>query len=195
MFLLNGKRFNPYAPFEVDGVQYPSNWFALASQAERSAIGITEVPDPIRPDERFYYVQENQDGSFTAVMRDLDPIKRQYKDNIDVTCGNIRESVVSRGSFVEEEYRVAYEEAVAFKNAGYTGTVPQSVQTWADVSGNTAWWAADDIISTRDHYVELLNSVRDLRLRSKAAIDAADTPEDIVTAFNDFNHNVLTMFP
>lgn len=192
MLLLNGKPFNPHASFEHDGVTYPANWFTLASASEKAALGITEVPDPVRPDDRFFYVQENADGTFTSVPKDLEPIKAQFKESIDVTCGNIRAGVVSKGLFVEEEYRVAYDEAAEFKAAGYTGAVPPSVQTWADVSNNTAVWAADDIIATRNQYVSLLNSVRDLRLKSKAAVDAATTSDELLAAFDVFNQTVAT---
>lgn len=195
MFLLNGKKINPYTSFTLDGVQYPSNWFVTASPAERLAVGITEVPDPVRPDERFYYVQENEDGTFTAVAKDLGPIKERFKDDIDVTCGNVRERVVSKGLFVEEEYRVAYEEAMAFRSTGYTSAVPASVQTWATVMNQTAQWAADDIIATRNIYMTLLNTVRDVRLKSKAAIDAANTPEELLAAFDAFNQSVSTLAP
>lgn len=190
MLLLSGKPFNPHTSFEHNGVTYPANWFTLASANEKAALGITEVPDPVRPDDRFFYVQENADGTFTTVPKDLEPIKAQFKESVDVTCGNVRAGVVSKGSFVEEEYRVAYDEAVLFKTAGYVGTVPMSVQTWADVSNNTAEWAADDIIATRNQYVSLLNAVRDLRLRSKAAIDTATTPEELLATFNAFNQAV-----
>lgn len=187
MLLLNGIKFNPNTPFEVDGVQYPSNWFATASVEEKTALGITEVPDAVRPDDRFFYVEENADGTFTSTPKDLTPIKEQFKNDVDVNCGNVREAVVSRGDFIAEEYRVAYEEAVAFKNASYLGTPPASIQTWAVVKNQTPQWAADDVIATRDQYVTLLNAIRDVRLKSKAAIDAATTPDEILAAFADAN--------
>lgn len=193
MFLLNNKKFNPYSFFEVDGVQYPLNWFQSASPEEKAALGITEVPDPVRPDDKFFYVQENDDGTFTTVPKDLNPIKEQYKNDVDITCGNIREAVVSKGLFITEEYRVAYEDALAFRAAGYTGVVPASVQTWADVSENTAQWAADDVITTRDGYVNMMNTIRDVRLKSKAAIDAATTPEELMQAVANFHNSVAVV--
>lgn len=56
MFLLNGKQLALDTPFTtVDGNQYPSNWLRLSSAEEKKAIGITEVPDPVRADDRFYW--------------------------------------------------------------------------------------------------------------------------------------------
>lgn len=55
MYLLEGKPLALDRSFSHGGVAYPSNWLRLASPAEREAIGITEVPDPPKYDERFYW--------------------------------------------------------------------------------------------------------------------------------------------
>jgi hypothetical protein len=55
MFLLNDKPISPDTAFTHEGIQYPNNWLRLASPEERAAIGITEVADPVRADDRFYW--------------------------------------------------------------------------------------------------------------------------------------------
>jgi hypothetical protein len=55
MFLLDGKPLALDVPFKHAGIQYPANWLRLSSPQERKAIGITEVPDPIPVDQRFYW--------------------------------------------------------------------------------------------------------------------------------------------
>ena len=56
MFLLNDKPLGLDVPFTTaDGTQHPANWIRLASPAERAAIGITEVADPVPHDDRFYW--------------------------------------------------------------------------------------------------------------------------------------------
>ena len=55
MFLLDGKPLSPDVPFKHAGIQYPANWLRLSSPQERKAIGITEVPDPVPVDQRFYW--------------------------------------------------------------------------------------------------------------------------------------------
>jgi hypothetical protein len=55
MFLLNDKPISPDTAFTHEGIQYPANWLRLASLEEKQAIGITEVPDPVRADDRFYW--------------------------------------------------------------------------------------------------------------------------------------------
>lgn len=55
-FLLNGQPLVVDTPFtDANGIQYPSNWLRLSSPEEKSAIGITEVPDPVFYDQRFYW--------------------------------------------------------------------------------------------------------------------------------------------
>jgi hypothetical protein len=55
-FLLNGQPLRVGRPFtDADGVQYPSNWLRLASEADKAAIGITWEPDPAPVDTRFYW--------------------------------------------------------------------------------------------------------------------------------------------
>ena len=59
MFLLNGTPLGIDSPFTYNDTQYPSNWLRLASPAERAAIGITEVADPERWDDRYYWGVDN----------------------------------------------------------------------------------------------------------------------------------------
>lgn len=202
MYLLNGKKINVDAPITIttdvpvddgeggivmqpDAVQYPPGWFR--DPAARTAHGITEVPDPVRPDERFNYITENEDGSLNVTPKDLTPLKDVYKNQIDQACGVKRAATVSPGTYIEEEYRRAYEDALAYKAIGYTGGVPASVQSWATVAGLTAQQAADDIIATRDGFMALLDAIRTIRLNGKAAVDAAPTPDAILAAVDVVN--------
>lgn len=55
MFMLNNQPLGLDTAFTHDEIQYPANWLRLASPEERAAIGITEVADPERYDDRFYW--------------------------------------------------------------------------------------------------------------------------------------------
>ena len=56
MFILNGKPLAPDTAFTTaDGTQYPANWLRLSSLKEKESIGITEVPDEIPYDQRYYW--------------------------------------------------------------------------------------------------------------------------------------------
>jgi hypothetical protein len=55
MFILDGRPLSPDVPFEHNQISYPANWLRLASPEERAAIGITEEPDPVPVDQRFWW--------------------------------------------------------------------------------------------------------------------------------------------
>jgi hypothetical protein len=55
MFLLNGSQLVEGTAFTANGIQYPANWLNLTTLAEKQAIGITEVDDPVRADDRLYW--------------------------------------------------------------------------------------------------------------------------------------------
>lgn len=56
MFLIDGKPLAIDTPFtDADGNQYPSNWLRLSTAADRKRLNITEVADPVRADDRFYW--------------------------------------------------------------------------------------------------------------------------------------------
>ena len=104
MFILNGKPLLIDTPFQVRGTQYPANWLRLSTAEEKAAIGITEVADPVRPDDRFYWVSQNEDGTFTAIPKALEDevqtdqagfqstaigLKSRFVAEIKSTAGNI----------------------------------------------------------------------------------------------------------
>lgn len=93
MFLLNGKKLSNDTPFSIgegeNAIQYPANWIRLSTPEERAEIGITEISDPIRPDDRFYFVSENGDGTITAVPKSIDSIKSMLVTQAKEISGNL----------------------------------------------------------------------------------------------------------
>lgn len=71
MFLLNGHPLQLDTPFSHNGIQYPANWLRLSTLAEKEAIGITEVAEQSRPDDRFYWVTDNNDGTYSSIAKTL----------------------------------------------------------------------------------------------------------------------------
>lgn len=65
--------------FEIDGVQYPTNWLNLSTPEEKAAAGIVDVVYGQRPDDKYYWVTEQPpvyaDGvvtvNYTATPKDL----------------------------------------------------------------------------------------------------------------------------
>ena len=81
MFLLNGNPLPLDTAFEIDGTGYPANWLRLTSIEEKNAVGITEVADPERWDDRFYWGIDNP--------KDLDMLKTQWTAQVKDTANKI----------------------------------------------------------------------------------------------------------
>lgn len=95
MFLLNGKPLAVDTPFTANDIQYPANWLRLSTEAEKIAIGITEVPDPVRADDRFYWngdinnpkaledkLETKEDGTPLYVQK-YNPVTKQMEDTTE----------------------------------------------------------------------------------------------------------------
>ena len=89
MFVLDGRQLPLDTSFEHDGTSYPANWLRLATPEEREAIGVKEIPDYPRPDDRFYWVSQNDDGSYTATPKDLDMVRNMLVSQVKETCASM----------------------------------------------------------------------------------------------------------
>lgn len=79
MFLLNGQPLQLDVAFtDAEGIQRPANWLRLATIEEREAIGITEVPDPVRHDDRFFWDHN--------LPKDLVQLKAQWTAQVNQTA-------------------------------------------------------------------------------------------------------------
>jgi len=87
MFMLNNNHLPVGRAFVHDGIQYPANWLRLASAAEKAAIGITEVADPVLADSRFYWNGDVNNPKELADREEVDaegnPMWVQVLDNSD----------------------------------------------------------------------------------------------------------------
>lgn len=55
MLVLDGRRLRYDVPFTVGDTTYPANWLRLSTREQREELGITEEPDPVRVDQRFFW--------------------------------------------------------------------------------------------------------------------------------------------
>ena len=81
MFMLDNHPVSVDCAFTHNNIQYPANWLRLSSPAERAAIGITEVADPERYDDRFYWAPGNP--------KDLDQLKTQMVGQVKSIAGSL----------------------------------------------------------------------------------------------------------
>ena len=71
MYYLGSKALRQNSSFEIGGTVYPSNWLTVSTEADRTAIGITWVDDPVRADDRFYW---NGDATMPKALEDVDAV-------------------------------------------------------------------------------------------------------------------------
>ena len=82
MFILNDKPIGLDTAFTTeDGTQYPANWIRLASPEERAAIGITEIGELERYDDRYYWGIGNP--------KDLDQCKSNLIAQVKQTAASL----------------------------------------------------------------------------------------------------------
>jgi len=91
MFLLDGKRLTPGSAFEHNGIQYPANWLNFASLAEKEAIGIEEVSEQSRPNDEYYWVTDNNDGTFSSTAKPLEDVTEN-----DITTKGLKSNKVAQ---------------------------------------------------------------------------------------------------
>lgn len=75
MYELNGQVLQLDQPFTYNEIQYPANWLRLSTQEDRDALGIVWVEQQPRPNDFFYYVTENPDGTYTAIPKPVPDVQ------------------------------------------------------------------------------------------------------------------------
>lgn len=84
MYLLDGLKINISLPhIGPDGTKYPN----LLVPAWRETLGVVEVPDPARKDDRFYYITEEPDGSLIQDPREVGYCKAMLLRDVKRTAG------------------------------------------------------------------------------------------------------------
>lgn len=101
MFLLNGQPLSVGRAFTYMGIQYPANWLQLSSEAEKAAISITWVADPVRADDRFYWDGDINNPKMLEdrleVKEDGTPLWEQIYDPVTQSMVDTDVQVVTRG--------------------------------------------------------------------------------------------------
>ena len=76
--LPNGQMIGISQPFTYEGTSYPSNWTELATQEQKDALGLTAIQEYDRPDDTFYWVTQNDDGTYNSTPKDLAGLKEHW---------------------------------------------------------------------------------------------------------------------
>jgi hypothetical protein len=83
MFKIGTRTIQLDTPFTHNDIQYPANWIRLATEEDKSAIGLVWEADAVRADDRFYW-----DGNINN-PKDLDVLKSQFISQVKTTAGSI----------------------------------------------------------------------------------------------------------
>ena len=89
MFKLDGKTLQTGIAFTHNDIQYPANWLNLSTLEEKQTIGITEIAEQPRPDDRYYWVTDNGDGTYSTTPKDLTSLKVMATNQVNQTAGSI----------------------------------------------------------------------------------------------------------
>ncbi|MDQ7733748.1 hypothetical protein QT231_13630 [Halomonas sp. SpR1] len=97
---------------------------------------------------------------------------------IDNAAGNARAAFVSPGSYIDQEYLLAKQEASEWLAGGKDETaIPSSVQDHIEMFGVSAEAAAQEIVATAEQWEQALGAIRSVRLGGKAAVSRSETIE------------------
>jgi sucrose-6-phosphate hydrolase SacC (GH32 family) len=108
----------------------------------------------------------------------LNAAMAQLSDDIDTAAGNARAAFVSPGSYIDQEYLLAKQEAQAWLDNGKdANAIPSSVSDHMAMFEVGAEAAAQEIVATAEAWETALREIRQLRLGGKAAVQRADTIE------------------
>jgi len=93
------KYVHPGTSWTHDGVQYPPQWIAQASQAQKDQLGLVDVIHGAQDDQRFYWVSQNAatydskanvvNITFTSTAKNLNELKAQQVKEINHTAYTI----------------------------------------------------------------------------------------------------------
>jgi len=144
----------------------------------------TEIKPPTIKDGEFAVFDGVEWGISTQNISQLENKKEQLITDLDLLSGAHRESMVSDGFGISEEYRIAYDNAKLWEGTGYSDLAPVSISCWAESSGMTEIDAAKDIISKRDQYFSALVAIRKIRLIAKSKILKATDIDQAQTEYD-----------
>lgn len=140
-----------------DGTTYLAGYPAGCTDEELQALDIVKVIEGPPPPEPPPSVADLAITFGHQITADVDAVYR---------------AVIGERQF---EYTEAEAQALAYKTAGYTGTVPPFVASWVTASGKTPTAAADDILAQAGAWRAAAGAMRAARLTHKAQAQAATT--------------------
>ena len=167
-YQINGQPLGLDRPFtDANGTQYPANWLRYATAAEKAAIGITEVADPERYDQRFYWGVGNP-----KALEDVNEVDENGDPVLDAD-GNQSVSRGLKSQWVAKQKETAGN-LLASSDWYVTRKYESDVDVPADVSTRRA--AIRTTCNTRESEINACTTVAELEalLTNPAEVEDAD---------------------
>ena len=150
MFLLNGNRLPEGTSFtDANGTQYPPQWLNTSTEAEKLAIGITWVADPIPVDTRFYWdtnLPKALDDKLEENGSTTKGLKSQFVSQIKDTAGKLLAN--TDGYVIRKiERNVDIPSDIALKR---TQIVTEANRLETDINASTTVEALIEVLNTQN---------------------------------------------
>lgn len=178
MTLYYGKDSNGNYGFYDDTIstQIPEGAVEITVEQHQALLAGQSAGQIIQPDSNGNPSLANQPAPLLAAYQATMLAK------IDKDAAALRGLFITANSGQVATYIMKYNDASAFKTAGYTGTVPGLVQAEADATGEDAKTAADDIIAQYTAWNTLAAAIEKVRRIAKIAVAAAKANSDVDAA-------------
>jgi hypothetical protein len=148
----------------VSGIQYPyPQWFDALDSEGLAALGVTTLSDPPP----------------VVVSVSLSDQAAMLERTIRQEAVSIRTAVAGG---LETEYQETEKQAQEYKASGYTGPVPELVDSWAAAAKLTGVQATEDILRTATRWRTAEAVIRRARLTYSQKAVAATTQEELELA-------------
>lgn len=133
-------------------------------------VGFEQINVPFTSEEELEW-QKNEDAHLAAALPNARSALLLQIDND--TDALIKAVVGERAG----EYERAERESIAYRDSGYAGAVPGSVEAWATAKNRTSTQATDDIIATATNWRAAQSAIRANRLLNKERARSASIDE------------------
>lgn len=190
MFTLNGKSINIDTAQTIDGRQYPAG-VLRRNPALRASLGIVEVTPQPRPDERWYFVTSNRDGTFTATPKKAKDVKQLVLDQVnadfDAAMHDYAKEYPEYEQKTWEQQRTQSAAWVAWDDAGRVG--PEPATPMLDGIASARGVDREELIRRANGKSQLFKAI------SAGAIGRRQALEDQILAIPDEADAIDTVLP
>jgi len=137
-------------------------------------------------------IQAVTDAQLAVLIADRVPLADKISRAIITTYIDIDAIYKAAVGHRDEEYKLAEQDALAFKTAGYSGTCPVSVSSWKPSSTLTNQQKTDAIIASATAYRAAIPAMRTQRFASQDAMQGATTRAQLDAAVATWNAFIVT---